>query len=166
MTITTQQERFDRIMLRINKTSNGCWEWLGSVTKQGYGKFGDYYGKTQLIHRFVFMHTNSCVLTDECVLHRCDNRRCCNPEHLFLGTRSLNSLDRHAKGRTKPSYKSSDKCQGEDCASAKLTWVEVYEIRKLWGEGIYQIELAERYGVHKGTINKIVHNRTWRGVHD
>lgn len=87
----------DRISLDEH---TGCWNWRGPVDK----KWG--YGKTKWQGKFVAAHRLSAILwlridrhDPRCVLHKCDNPRCFNPKHLFMGTLSDNAKDCVAKGR-------------------------------------------------------------------
>lgn len=77
----------------------GCWNWTRSVGSPGYGDLF-FNGRHVTAHR-LFAHLAFGFDLDSslCVLHRCDNRRCCNPEHLFIGTRGDNMRDCVAKGR-------------------------------------------------------------------
>lgn len=75
-----------------------CWEWTGARTSYGYGSVG-YQRKSWLAHRLaLYLTTNQ---SPESVCHTCDNPPCCNPNHLFGGTRKDNNEDRHAKGRSR-----------------------------------------------------------------
>lgn len=94
-----------RFWSRVDKSAgdDGCWLWTAARTR-GYGKIninglaGGRKGVPQWTHRVAWILTNG--PTDLCVLHACDNPPCCNPAHLFLGTRQDNAADRDAKGRT------------------------------------------------------------------
>jgi len=92
-----------------------CWLWNRSTTAAGYGQIvlkKDENGKAIRIyaHRFSYLIHVGPIPDDLLCLHTCDNRRCCNPDHLFLGTRADNAKDMFAKGRDKESngYKWSD----------------------------------------------------------
>jgi HNH endonuclease len=88
------------------------------------------------------------------VLHRCDNRRCLNPNHLFLGTVRDNVRDMVEKGRHAD-------CRGARNPNAKLTAADVRAIRRRWpAEG--QASLAREFGVWKTAIHKIVHREHWQ----
>lgn len=85
---------------RVQK-SDGCWLWRGVVSNGGYGTMGvKGLGRPVAAHRISYvLHTKATLPPGMCVLHRCDNRLCVNPAHLFLGTHDDNMLDMVAKGR-------------------------------------------------------------------
>lgn len=89
---------------RIEKWScpepnTGCWIWLGSSGNSGYGKTRFGSSMDYSAHRLSFVAHNGPIPDGMCVLHKCDNRLCVSPSHLFLGTKSDNSKDMVAKGR-------------------------------------------------------------------
>lgn len=88
----------DRFWQHVAK-SEGCWEWTGANSGRGYGRVGVDGGKTTGAHRVSWeMHYGP--VPDGCsVLHRCDNRPCVRPDHLFLGDKLANMADMVAKGR-------------------------------------------------------------------
>lgn len=89
-----------RFWSRVNVTEDDCWEWTGFLNRGGYGqvKIGGRSGSAWLTHRAVWAITYGDP-GDLCVLHHCDNRPCCNPLHLWLGTKADNNADMRAKGR-------------------------------------------------------------------
>lgn len=79
----------------------GCHYWIGAtVGNRGYGVIGVGY-KLMLAHRVSYMINVGDIPSDLCVLHKCDNRLCVNPDHLFLGTQKNNLDDMRRKGRQK-----------------------------------------------------------------
>jgi hypothetical protein len=156
----------ERFWAKVDKTGE-CWEWTGSVSRDGYGNFAlnatRLNRKVVLAHRlsYVLHHPLTIELLDHptiCVCHRCDNPRCVNPSHLFLGTMADNVKDRETKGR-------GNQAKGEKNRHAKLTETQVREIRGLWLDGgITQLELSNKYGILKPTINKIIRRKYWKHI--
>lgn len=75
-----------------------CWEWRGRHDEKGYGRIG-FEGRLQRADRVAWLLSFGEIPEGMCVLHRCDNPACCNPDHLFLGSQADNVADRDAKGR-------------------------------------------------------------------
>ena len=92
----TQAERERVFWSRVDKTAD-CWVWQGPCFK-GYGYLGNN-SKVFLAHRFAYESMNGPIPQGMFVLHRCDNRPCVNPSHLWLGTAKDNIRDCIAKGR-------------------------------------------------------------------
>lgn len=93
----------------------------------------------------------------QCVCHRCDNPPCCNPAHLFLGTQADNVQDMDRKGRRVA-------VRGADAAHAKLTEIDVKNIRWLRQVGMRPVDIAAMYPVAPATVANIVAGRKWAHV--
>lgn len=124
-----------------------CWEWTSNRTKLGYARIRD----RRTGHRVAWTLTFGAIPRGMCVLHRCDNPPCCNPNHLFLGTVLDNNRDRHRKDRSRGP-------QGEQNAAAKLTPADVLAIRA--STGTHQ-EVAIRFNLFRGTVAKIRRRELW-----
>lgn len=131
-----------------------CWPWLGTIDQDGYGRIF-LSGKNCLAHRVIYALARGAEPGALLVCHSCDNRRCCNPAHLFLGTVADNQNDMVAKGRSR---------RGESCSHSKLTDVMVREIRRLAAAGHAQRSIARRFAVSQPNVGFIVRRETWRHV--
>ena len=133
-------------------TETGCWIWLGGWTSKGYGLFpGRGASRDLLAHREFYRK----LVGDpgiHMVLHKCDNRPCVNPDHLYLGNAKDNMRDCIARGR-------KNKQVGQLNSRSRLTDEQVLEIRKRTCERKVD---AERFGVSIGTIDYIRNYRSWR----
>lgn len=78
-----------------------CWPWQQKIGSSGYGVVYAGKGREARTHRVAFELTNGAIPVGLSVLHHCDNRPCCNPTHLFLGSAADNSRDMVAKGRAR-----------------------------------------------------------------
>lgn len=147
---------YERFWFHVSteETSRGCWEWQGALTTGGYGLFSHGL-PTRRAHRAAWMLMFGSVPRGIDVCHRCDNRLCCRPSHMFLGTRKDNMQDAKAKGRTRP----GPRMPGESHPEAKLTWDAVTEIRA--AKGVSHYELARRYGVSRPLIGYVLNDKSW-----
>jgi DNA-binding XRE family transcriptional regulator len=136
------------------KRADGCWLWTGNFDSHGYGSL-QYEGQKVGAHRVAWELTHGVIPADMCVCHRCDNPKCVNPEHLWLGTKSENALDRHVKGRSRGP-------EGIRQHDARLNLQKAEDIRAAYATRRYtQRALGVRYGVAQQSIGKIVNGRMW-----
>lgn len=131
-----------------------CWEWHGALFTDGYGTI-KFKGRQWRAHRLAYFLTHPAANQTLCVLHRCDNPPCCNPAHLFLGTKTDNAKDRQQKGRTSRLF-------GESHGLSKLKTESVLQMRKLYSDKIAtQYELASAFGVSQSTVSDIIRRVAW-----
>jgi len=140
----------------VSKPHNeACWIWMKAKTENGYGRANR---KGEFAHRIAWKLTNGDIPKGLFVLHKCDNPPCCNPEHLFLGTREDNMADMWNKGRGKlPPHK-----QFEENGQAKLTKAKASEIRTLRSKGWTYPQLANKFNVSRALIWQVLRGAVWR----
>jgi hypothetical protein len=142
----------ERVAHRLDK-SNGCWV-LATQKYVGYGSI-HVRPKTYALHKLVYVAFKGEVPKGLSVLHSCDNKPCCNPRHLFLGTQADNLADMHAKGRHRGWHP-----VGEMNPAAKLTAKKARQIRAASG---LQKDIAVRFGVSKSLVSAIKRGEIWKG---
>ena len=137
-----------------------CLIWTKAMQSPGYGVLRVGH-RNLLAHRASWLLTNGDIQPGLCVLHRCDNPACIDPDHLFLGTRTDNSIDKIKKGRQGRGDKMAHK--GATNGRAKLNDEQVLLIRKIYREGgVTHRELAKEFGVAHSLIGRIVLCLAWR----
>lgn len=136
-----------RLLSKIdNSNGTGCWEWQGGKTKSGYGMFfyGTFDGKEKMgkAHKAAWTLIRGPVPDGLFVLHRCHNNKCCNPDHLYLGTHMDNMKDRDEAGRTS---------RGAHRYNFKRDEELVGEIGKLREQGLLIDAICKCLGIGKST---------------
>lgn len=131
-----------------------CWVWVGSHIPEGYGALW-VDGQQLGAHRVSWELHRGEIPKGLCVLHKCDNRSCVNPDHLFLGTKLDNIRDAKEKGRN---------ARGASHGSAKLTDDDVVSIRRRRAAGESGKKLAAAFGVSDTMIYKIASHKAWQHV--
>lgn len=133
-----------------------CKEWQGYTDASGYGHTSRD-GKDVRVHRWAYEESLGPIPEGMQVLHRCDNPRCCQVAHLFLGTNQDNVNDKVQKGR-------QSHLIGTQQPGAKLTDEDVLSIRNKRAEGYLLRELANEFGVSIATIHRVATFTYWRHV--
>jgi hypothetical protein len=140
-----------RILPNIARGSDSeCWPWQCSLTEEGYGRTRLAGERERLAHRLMWTAAIGPIPDGLCVLHRCDNRPCCNPSHLFLGDRIDNAIDRDQKGRNvvrrgfghaqcalTPEQVDAARADPRGCVSVArdlgVSYATVWKVRNAWG---------------------------------
>ena len=142
---------------RVDQTGD-CWLWTKYCNSDGYGQVW-FNGRRESTHVLAWYFSNGTIPGGLHVLHKCDNPPCCNPSHLFLGTRLDNMRDCKDKGRRAITL-------GERNGNAKLTEVAVLEIKVLLSKGMSQLAIADQFGVSRRLVSCIKTGKNWTHVKD
>lgn len=161
---------------RIKKNEKtGCIEWQGNINNSGYGVICvKRYGKRKIVstHRYSWEREHGAINDNLCVCHKCDNPKCVNVDHLFLGTRYDNNHDRSLKKRSgkrffteEDRYKYSCINRGENNNASKLTEDQVKTIKRMRGK-YTRVEIAKMFNVSLSCIKDIFGGKTWTYLKD
>jgi len=148
----------ERFMARVEPDLNsGCWLWSGAEWPNGYGLI-QADGKRWRAHRFSWSLFRGPIPDGRYVCHRCDTRRCVNPQHLWIGSHAENMADMAAKGRARSWFSSQT-----FASPGKLSSDDVADIRRLKGV-LKRREIAARFQICLRHVTDIQRGRYWRGV--
>ncbi len=152
--------------------SGDCWLWTRSIGRWGYGT-ARFNGIHQNAHRIAWQLTNGSIPPDRVVCHACDNRRCVNPAHLWIGTQLENMRDAWQKGRRDATCKGvghwrirmpEKVARGTSHYLTKLTEEDIRTIRSDRAAGTPLATLGARYGLTKDAIWRIVKRKNWAHI--
>ena len=150
-----------RFLKKVRRDSaTGCLLWIASVDQHGYGQIsrggrGTGMGKAP---RVAWILRYGSIPAGLAVLHKCDNPRCVEIDHLFLGTLKDNVQDMIRKGRHRPA-------RGEKNGQAVLSAVLVRELRRLHREnGSGSSQLAKQFQLNRQTVRAVLNGSTWAHV--
>ncbi|MCZ7405137.1 MAG: HNH endonuclease [Candidatus Methanoperedens sp.] len=154
----------ERFWEKVDKRGDDeCWNWKGAknhsldLSKQWLNGYGTLWKVDKKIgaHRISYEINCGIIPDGLCVLHKCDNSSCVNPNHLFLGTKSDNAIDSVSKNRNRDNT-------GENNGRAKLTWEKSNEIRKLYDSGFSYRNIAKMFNISHFVVSQIVKGKLWR----
>lgn len=175
--ITVTQERLKaKFFASIDQCESieNCWNWTGPLQAKRYARLavGTSGGPNfffEMGHRFSWRIHCGEIPDGMQINHRCDNPKCVNPHHLFLGTQMDNMRDKIAKGRASCGEKHSVATKlktprGSRNAAAKLTEADIPQVLHLANKGETQRNIAARFGVTKNAIGQILRGESWQHV--
>jgi len=120
-----------------------CWDWMGALDSSGYGIFR-VFRELKKAHRIAWSFMNGAIPDGGQVLHHCDNPKCVRPDHLFLGTRSINMQDMVTKGRIE----------------TKLNYNQVQQIREAKAR---QVDIAKKFAITQSHVSRLKTGFHWGG---
>ncbi len=129
--------------------SDACWEWMRAQSGRGYGVLS-FFKRNQYVHRISYRLFIGEIPNGMLVCHRCDNPRCFNPSHLFLGSYKDNIADMDAKGR-----RVSAPVGGRKNPNAKFSDETVLSIRSDFHNGICTRDLRSAYGISSAQLYRV-----------
>ena len=153
----------DSLKERLYKKSvvlpTGCVEWAGYRQAIGYGIIGtgsrtDGSRRTMLTHRAAWEVAYGPIPDGVMVCHKCDNRACINPEHLFLGNQTDNMRDMIAKGRKRVA-------KGETHPKTKIDKALAERIREQHHNGCSQNSIAKEHGISQYIVWRVINHQHW-----
>lgn len=141
----------ERFWSKVDKGSDDeCWNWNAAITPKGYPVIGaDKTNKTIKAHRVSWELINGEIPEGMMVLHKCDNSKCVNPKHLYLGTHQDNMDDKAERDRSR-NYVLSDQ--------------DVRDIRAMKKKNVSYRKIAKKYGVSGQLIYLIVKRKSHKHV--
>jgi hypothetical protein len=146
----------DRFLSKVNKTSD-CWNWTGYIGSNRYGQLKINH-KMIKSHRVSYELYNGDIPAGLNVLHKCDNTKCVNPDHLFLGSQKENVQDMLTKNRANRAF-------GSKAGRSRLLQEQVLDIRQQYKVNfISWADLGRRFGVTGNAVRMICLNKVWRHI--
>ncbi len=138
------------LLMQTKRTSSGCLEWTASTDRNGYGQVRR--GKKLYIATRLAMHfTQKFDLSSPYfILHHCDNPKCLNTKHLYVGTQTDNTRDRMKRKRGH---------QGERHFSSKFCDKTIQRLRADYENGLSQLQLAKKYGIEQSYVSRLINNK-------
>ena len=155
----TDDQRFDKLKKSFEKhvlRKDGCWDWKGKFEKLGYSKMScrSSLGARHAHRASYLIHIGEIPINLQ-VNHRCNNRKCSNPDHLYLGTQKQNIDD---------VINSDHQAKGSKNGNSKLKENQVVEIKKLIDKGVSSYKIGNIHGVTGACILNIKNGKTWKHV--
>lgn len=176
--ITDIADEFWGRVIRPSDDPDQCWPWSGKPAVTGYGQLQRRGISPQPLstHRVAWELIYGPIPEGKHVLHRCDNRICCRPDHLFLGDQVVNNIDRQAKGRTACGDRNGARTKreanpfvrdggsglrGENHPQSVLSDADRALIVLRWRQGnVMKVELSRQFGVSPTQIGRIIKQHT------
>lgn len=142
------------ILNNIIIVDNGCWLWQKCCQSNGYGIIR-VKGKNIKTHRLSYSIFKGEIPKGQIIRHICDIKKCCNPDHLILGTQQDNVNDREFRNRG---------AKGSKSPNTILKEKDIIDILKMHKNGYNGVKISKKYNIHKNSVYNILNGKTWRHV--
>lgn len=148
------QRLIDRFNAKYQKDESGCWIWIASCAGMGYGQI-KLPGELRQIyaHRLSYLIHKGPLPEGKQICHTCDNPKCVNPDHLFVGTSQDNHDDMTKKKRH---------TYGQRSATAKITEEQARQVLGMIALGMTQVAIGKFFGLHPVSIGRIKLGKRWK----
>jgi hypothetical protein len=147
----------ERFQSKVKISESGCHEWTGGLSEKGYGVFKGEKRLTWQAHRWIYHYHNPKTPVFLYILHKCDNRKCVNPNHLYSGIQFDNMRDMHERGR-------ANKARGIDSALSIFNESLVSNIKGLYAIGIQAKLIAKCIKQSHSAVWSVISGKTWKHI--
>lgn len=142
----------ERIFFSHIEKTDSCWIWKGTISVYGYGQI--QVGKKHVhAHRYSWIFHKGVIPEKMFVCHSCDNTKCVNPNHLFIGTAKDNSKDMVYKKRH---------CFGEKNGNHKYSESTIRLIVDMYNTGLSIRSVSKKMGIPFSTIQQVLSKKEWK----
>jgi hypothetical protein len=145
--LALNEQKNSKFWAKVDRTDLfACWDWTGGRSGgNGYG-MTSVGGEKQYAHRIAYELSGGTIPDDLNLLHRCNNKLCCNPLHHYTGDQLQNAADaKRAGAMTGP----------------KLTPSKARQIAAARKSGLTYVQLADKFGISAQSIGKVCRGETW-----
>jgi hypothetical protein len=135
-------KRVEYFLSKTRLNQNGCMEWIGGLSGSGYAH-AQIFNSYQNITKHIYEYYLKIPINRMNICHKCDNKKCINPDHLFLGTQQDN-ID--------------DMCKKDRCKKGRFTTLEIEQMCKMRIEGKTTIVIGEMFGASHSYVSRLINN--------
>ena len=139
------------------KSEDECWTWKDSTVPRGYGHIS-IESRPYYAHRISYCISYGDIPDGLLICHKCNNRSCVNPKHLYAGTSKDNIRDSINAG----TFSEFPHFRGDNSPTSKLTSIQVLQIRDLIDAGVRHKDIAKQFNIGRSTVTGIHNKLIWK----